>query len=372
MNIQTTPCTQVTTIPQFTSTCWFNAILTAVCYSQYMRTLVMHKIGDDTPVKKIIATIIQQYYANKEVYMNFYKAFNPGKILTMLNEENSSVFDVLNCNIGYQANKYIHKIVDYVGIRNYTYLDAILKEAGKHDYTLLFKPSIVKEGEIISEQFVNDYFKKEPDVLLISTQTNLNPISANYPEYFKKQDITFDASIKYNDKTYLADSMIIDNFNDRVCNKGHSICGITCNYERYLYNGWMATTIDRSVSESDKPRLKKIPWGLKQHDWLDRTKEQFCLDIDTCDIRYLETKNAKLQAVFDKEMCFSFSKGSRIFVYVREDLIKELTGGTVVKPMKYRYKNRLYKLRTGSRGGKFIIVKGKVVRISKNELTNSL
>lgn len=346
-------CARVKTIPQFASTCWFNAILTALFYSQNMRNLILSRnLVQDTPVKRIIVEILTKYYTDNE-YMKFYRTFSPEVIIKELNKENPEVFDVTNTSVGYNADKYIHKMVEYVGISNYVHFDATLNNADTNEYSLYYRPY----DDEVNQTQVNEYFMRKPDIILVSTKPSLNPDNEGYPGYFKKQNIKFEEAISYNGHRYIADSMIIDNFNDRVCKKGHSICGITCSGQRYLYNGWTKKTIDRSMQ--GKLAVRDEPCGLMKHDWLDVSKEQFCLELDDCDITYLESKEQKIKAMVGKEMCFSFRKGARIYVYVRESIARQMyMGGN-----KYKYNNRMYKVRIGPRGGKYIVVQGKVVRI---------
>jgi hypothetical protein len=80
-----------------------------------------------------------------------------------------------------------------------------------------------------------------------------------------------------------------------------------------MYNGWIARTIDSGISSKI---FRKVPCALMQHDWLDRTKPGFCIDARKCDLDF-NTNAKKAQT----ELCFSFGKGPRNYVYIREDLL---------------------------------------------------
>ena len=63
-----TKCEKVITIPQFTSTCWFNSILMVALYSHRMRQLLLNKIksmdeGKKTnPLMQVFINVIESKY----------------------------------------------------------------------------------------------------------------------------------------------------------------------------------------------------------------------------------------------------------------------------------------------------------------------
>jgi len=114
--------------------------------------------------------------------------------------------------------------------------------------------------------------------------------------------------------------MILSNFNDDVCNSRHSIAGITCNGSRYLYNGWTDKTEDKS-----KPvdaQFYKFPCSLIMHDWMDKSKNDFCLNPKTCFI-------TPIKDPLKNHTCFSYNKGDRLYIYIRiDDEYKTVDGGS--------------------------------------------
>jgi hypothetical protein len=398
-------CSSVITIPQksTSSTCWFNSILMALLYSQGMRTILLKKTFSGTHVKNIIHEILHNYYVNNNVknnkYLNFYNTFTPESILNKLNEENPEKFNVIikdnNSHKGYSAWKYINKMIEYLDIKKYVYLDAILKDAETDEYGLYFKPYVFDE---MNKEFTNEeeeeaaikvYFNEIPEVLIINTKSSINS-DDYYPDYSLKQnDVYFEEEIIYNGDTYVVDSMIIDNFNSRVSNKAHTICGISCGGQRYIYNGWTSLKFNEDLTS-----LTKKPCELMKHNWLDKTKEQFCINLNQCNLEHPETKEGKKNALI-KELCFSYKKGPRIYIYIRKDLLNNVknetigntgnsgnsgnSGNNVKKENnasqasqggksisnKYKYKGRLYKIHIGPKGGKYIISQGIKIRIPK-------
>lgn len=371
-------CSSVITLPQksTSSTCWFNSIMMALFYSQGMRAILKKRLTKNTLVKNIIYEILEKHYIKNDEYIKFYNTFSPEFILKELNKENPKYFDLDieddESHQGYFAWRYIHKMIEYLEIKNYVYIDAILKDVKTDEYGLYFKPYVFEEigqkydeGDEYDEEAeqadINKYLKKNPEVLLINTQSSINP--EDYPKYFFKQSVFLNEEITYNGQEYVVDSMILDNFNSRVCKIGHTICGITCHGNRYMYNGWTSLSFDRSEKGIS---LQKKPCGLMKHDWLDKKLEQFCIDKENCDLVYLETKVDKIKAL--KELCFSYKKGPRIYIYIRKDLINQREGGKntyATATEKYKYNGRLYKIRVGPRGGKYILSNSVKIRIPK-------
>jgi hypothetical protein len=373
-------CSSVITLPQksTSSTCWFNSIMMALFYSQGMRSILLKRLnnntsalardGRSTVVKNIIHEILHKHYIKNDEYIKFYNTFSPEFILKELNKENPEYFDLDieddESHKGYFAWRYIHKMIEYLDIKNYAYIDAILKDVNTDKYGLYFKPFVFEEigkkydeddeyDEEAEHADIKKYFSINPDVLLINTQSSIN--SDDYPEYFFKQHIFLNEEITYNGQEYVVDSMLLDNFNSRVCKIGHTICGITCHGNRYMYNGWTSLSFDKTEKGIT---LQKKPCGLMKHDWLDKKLEQFCIDRDNCDLKYLETKVDKIKAL--KELCFSYKKGPRIYIYIRKDFLNQEGGSG-----KYKHNGKSYKIRIGPRGGKYIISNGVKIRIPK-------
>jgi hypothetical protein len=116
--------------------------------------------------------------------------------------------------------------------------------------------------------------------------------------------------IFYNGKEYNLDAVILANWNK---NKriGHAIAGITCKKNKYVYNGWTRRSMDPAMA--DKNITRNIPCELMKYDWNIIKHNDFCLNTIKC---IPELLKRKLKV---KDLCFNFSKGSRILIYVRKD-----------------------------------------------------
>jgi hypothetical protein len=255
--------------------------------------------------------------------MAFFNKFRPERLLKELHMENSTVFDFNpDLSEGYASGRYMYKLLRYLGITDFSILDAI--DTGKdHSYNVYYgqynviitkpnNPNFKAFGKASSAQTA-EYLAKSPEVLLIMTKRYSDV--QFYPTHYFKTQMKFEPVIKYNGHDYIADSMIVSNFNQGVCNMGHEICGITCGTQRFMYNGWMKNSQDKGMQNK---MFNNVPCALMKHDWLDRTLPGFCIDHKNCDLLYHQDKNKE-----KKELCFSYTKGPRVYTYIRADLLTE-------------------------------------------------
>lgn len=322
-------CTKVITIPQYTGSCWFNAIMMSTFYSEGMRKLLLTKLPSweaSKQSKKIITDMLLKHYTySNHEHMAFFNKFRPEKLLKELHLEDPTVFD-FNPDVseGYASGRYMYKLLRYLGITDFSILDAI--DTGKdHDYNVYYgqynviitnpKNHNFKAFGKASPAQTAEYLSKSPEVLLIMTKRSTDV--QFYPTHYYKARMKFDPIIKYNGDDYIADSMIVSNFNQGVCKMGHEICGITCGNQRYMYNGWMKHSQDKGMVNK---MFNHVPCALMKHDWLDRSLPGFCIDHKNCDLLYHKDKNKEA-----KELCFSYTKGPRVYTYIRADLLKKKT-----------------------------------------------
>ena len=120
----------------------------------------------------------------------------------------------------------------------------------------------------------------------------------------KKNIQSMQEQIFYNGTEYNLDSIILG---DEESN--HVIAGITCKKKQYVYNGWTRTSMDSAMATTKITRT--IPCELMRQDWNINDDIDYCLNTTNCQLDLLTNKDAKL--------CFNFSKGYRILIYVRKD-----------------------------------------------------
>jgi hypothetical protein len=186
-----------------------------------------------------------------------------------------------------------------------------------------------QELKVNSNSELNDI----PDILivfdyrinkLVSQFVNYNLVKNNI---LNKKDITgllnHDDIITFNGIKYKLDSVIIANFNRNIINSTHIITGITCNNNRYVYNGWSNTSTDpaivkKNISNNEGPcSLMKYNWDLKNH-------EEFCLNTKLCKLDF--------DNIDKKDLCFSFKSDRMTLIYVRiDETEKEVSSSTTKK-----------------------------------------
>ena len=370
-------CDNVITLKQYGPTCWFNSILMAVLYSDESRKLLLKKSkkwNNKILIFKTLKHILEKKYFRSSNIYNDYEYFDkirPEYILEKLYKYNKKKFS-FNPKIkkgGYAPALYIRKIYKLLGAKVLflDYKDDLLYYS-KYNNTAV--NPVVKKGPII--EFVVKFVSKEkvlekfenPDVIIINFTKS---IVDSIPGYYKvPTDSPFYNIVSFNDKVaikgmnYIQDSVILSNWN-RTEIGGHSIAGIKCRDNKYVYNGWTRGTIDIHLQnvnftkeDYDKERLwvaevinkrvvyvniktkiifDKLPVGgilvsdnihipceLMKYDWNVRKNSEFCINKKKCLLDTHSNKSIKEIINKDKnELCFSFNKGPRLLIYVRKN-----------------------------------------------------
>lgn len=110
---------------------------------------------------------------------------------------------------------------------------------------------------------------------------------------------------------YNGDTCILGNFNI-IGNIGHAISGITCNNNRYVYNG---TFKNRGTSANHHVIVKRSQCDLMKFPWNIRQENKFCLNPRFCNLDLTE------ETAHDK-LCFSFNDGPRTLIYVKKQRMR--------------------------------------------------
>jgi hypothetical protein len=397
-------CDNVITLKQYGPTCWFNSILMAVLYSEDSRKLLLKKSkkwNNKILIFKTLKYILKNKYFRSSNIYNDYEYFDkirPEYILEKLYKYNKKKFS-FNPKIkkgGYATSLYIRKIYKLLGV-NVLYLD--LKDDllfySKYNNTYVDNKVITKDHKI---KILFKYVSKEkvleklenPDVIIINCTKSLNN---DLPEYYKvPKDSPFYKITKLDDNViikgmnYQQDSVILSNWN-RTGIGGHSIAGIKCKGNRYVYNGWTRGTIDIHLQDlnftkedyeneriwvsqvidkkviyinvkNDKKVYKlpvdgivvsdniHIPCELMKYDWNVNKNSQFCINKSECLLDAHTDKSIKDILKNNKEeLCFSFNKGPRNIIYINKNSVndtgakkdkKECPEGKVLNPLTNR------------------------------------
>ena len=358
-------CSQILTPKQVGPICWFMATFVAMFYSQRSRKILLEAsknwdtkkgaftifLNNKKKLFRLLKHVLDDKYlkvGSKE--SDDYKKFKDDtflNILSYLNIENKEDFpyDPKKVSCGFKPENYIGKLykllnVDYK-IFDYTIQDDTLAYSYLNKEYDLLSYTIKKKGIEVNfknyAKFKDKYIKcpennYAPPILIINNHDNtkriynvilpdniINDISKkNYLKSMQEQ-------IYYNGKEYNLDSVILTNWNINKYN-GHAIAGITCKKNKYVYNGWTRTSMDPVMA--NKIITRKIPCELMKYNWDVIKNNDFCLNTAKC---IPEVLRKKLKT---RDICFNFSKGRRLLIYVRKDAKPETSIDIDVKALK--------------------------------------
>jgi len=338
-------CDNVITIPQYRNTCWFNAILMAIFYSQHSRKLLFHYFEEKKDkFSRIMNHIIKHNYIRDEEANKYFEFMGPENILKYINGDKTELFKRFrkNKNYGYYSDTFLpfflrslnKKFLDIIIYEDNCYANFystlppfftnIYKEDGKTlnidfekwsdidsetttDYIIINKlsPSDDTSLSLYREMFLEEYYNSErlEDINLKHFDIDIN-IDVHH----------FNNEIYYNGVRYVLDSVLLTNNNSFEIDSGHEIAGITCKNNRYVYNGWFRTTNDAGMPANFGSLL--LPCELMKFDWDVNNDVKFCLDKKRC----------KLGNIHDKtQMCFSFNDNNyTTLIYVKDTSFSSL------------------------------------------------
>lgn len=381
-------CKDVLPIPQFKGTCWFNSLLMSLFYSELMRNFFIKELSSikqkliNYPKSVFILEdlLLNNYHIDNKNNENFYNVFKPESILKQLNKSNPNLFYIgktwIDEGKGWNGSVYIDQLFRFLDIKEKVLYFSIVDNR----YMLSEKNSniIVKSlnNYDISYESFEKLSRKTSSYWKFMDCNENNNIKADNLKLKQLSmphsvDIVFvdvegknppPSRLKFENATFILDSMIIGNFNMDSCGKAHQIAGITCKSKKYLYNGWMSQTKDRSmniinqdlfqnakdkfqlleklkntknkallrfnysqynaavkkinklteeieiIKQELKLKLKKKPCDIVRFNW-NTDFNSFCIDHDNCTFPKVHS---------DSNICFNVKKGDRSFLYVRD------------------------------------------------------
>jgi len=344
-------CKKVVTIPQYIGTCWFNAILMVLLYSQNSRKLLLHdniyeKAKSSNELYKILNDILLDNYISQKKAMKYYEKLKPE---TIIQNNLKTIIDKPTMDFilssGWIIDVFLPKFIEIIGKTCLTldeyngefYINAVkainLDVVLQADNTTQNFASLNKNYiNILNEiRKINKKEIENPDYLFVNFNKK-NDVYGLYDAFFKllekkikdKEKINvkkykkpfkglanLEKVIEFNGDTYILDSCLLTNYN-KYQRGNHAICGISCKNNKYVYNGWMRTTNDPSMVVN-KSLFKKdnLPCELMKYDWdVNNPQNKFCLNHSKCNLRSISKST-------DSDLCFSFGKGIRTVVYVK-------------------------------------------------------
>jgi hypothetical protein len=329
----TVKCSKVITLPQTAGTCWFNALLMSIFYSEYSRNLLKQKIKKlqkTNPLYDVYNYFNDAYEVLTPNRRNVYKGFNQissENILSTLHKFDNKKFEFdPTVSSGYIGYTYLIKLYELLGINNILPLDYIESNLHasiiptyriEHDGNKRVKIQHNKTTSFNFEQFKT----KSYDVIIIyntniSKLRNLNPIV--------KENYKISETLEINNEEYILDSMIFSNFNSDVCNNSHEIAGVTCDTKRFIYNGW----IRRIQNATNMDSVQGYPCELMKYDWLNE-KGDFCLDKRNCKL----PKPTKIDLKY--QVCFNTQKQKSYYIYINKKYIQDKIINEKICPENY-------------------------------------
>ena len=325
-------CSRILTPKQVGFICWFMAIFVAMFYSQRNRKVLL-KVSKRWDTTDALFTslkgVLDDKYLMSENEEKDYEQFSDdtfGDILKLLFKKDSKSFPYNpDFKGGFLSEVYICKLYNLLGVDCEMFDYMILEDSSK----LLTYSYLNKEYDVIDYKFeaekreikraikkgyekleyivigLDTYYTKnkstQPTILIIRVVNADFVISGNliYDKKVFNELTSMREEIKYNGKTYILDSVILTNWNERR----HAIAGITCKGIKYIYNGW-----------EREETTQYFPCGLQQHDWKVKDGNDFCLNTRTCRPDILKERLAN-----EWRLCFNFSEGNRMLIYVLKD-----------------------------------------------------
>ena len=346
-------CSRILTPKQVGPICWFMATFVAMFYSQRSRRLLLNASSGwkNKKVFTLLKHVLDDKYLKAESRESEdYKKFSDdtfGNILRLLYKENSNAFPYNPDTIddGYIPELYIGKLYNLLNIDykmfSYNVADDILiyshlNEEFKREYEIVDTIPLLIARKNLTHTYIEENIVA-PQVLMVLLRKDF--VGFHYRDLYpntvikegdtKKNIRTLDEKIYYLGYEYNLDSVVLENWNEKGIGF-HAIPGITCKTNKFVYNGWTRTSMDPVMA--NKAITRNIPCELMPYNWNIKKHYDFCLNTKQCIPEIYKTKFEAMKS----DLCFNFSKGKRILVYVRKDPMREtsIEMDEVAKPPK--------------------------------------
>jgi len=323
-------CSNLEVIPQISHTCWFNAILMILLYSQETRKITYdlslewskEEIKEDK-MKSFFKYMLKYNYKNPEKIRKLFEGKMKPELLLMsllIKEKQKINIDKfkekLKKNI-YDFSYFIYAIDIILSSYNYKYLSLYYIDNTIHKNIYNDKLRIDETSEI--PEIILLYHEKLYDKTIDKNEIEELTYEDFDTKYYGKTTgiEEYKKIISINDIEYELDSCLINNYNYN--DNKHIIAGITCGNESFVYNGWNKTE-EKEIYEYTYLKNINKACNLFKYDWkrnLYKENEGFCLSKSICN----------LEGIDEEDLCFNFSKGYKALIYTRikEDIkIKKL------------------------------------------------
>jgi len=324
-NVTAKNCSRVYTPVQRGATCWFAAIMMTLFFSQRMRAVcwsrakgVVQKRDWRAPIADAMMKIMTNYDINS-INKNIIGKLEPRAFLRSLRRYDPSYFDSKPGEAveGASYGPYQHKFFAFLEIPHLSV--TVPRGSSEAIYSAYNFDLPINENEW--ERAVETLDPKgtfvdtdSPVVIVVHREAGESYLQKTWKTYRPKMHqlrgihpAKHPEKIVYNGREYILDSCILPSYASNACSIAHTVAGVTCNGDKYVYNGWAARSGDPAMGGSAITR--EAPCALMKSDWAQ--KRVFCIDTNSCAI----TNKKK------NEYCYDCFKRSSV-IYVRDDSTK--------------------------------------------------
>jgi hypothetical protein len=140
-----------------------------------------------------------------------------------------------------------------------------------------------------------------------------NPYFAKYIKNMNaiEPKVNINNSFTFLKRKFKVDALLLHNFNVDECKTSHSIAGVTCDNELYMYNGWNKKTKDPGMivgyKSVDACKLMKFDWMSSPNN--------FCLNSKDCTLDDSDGSNG---------LCFNVRNEQRYFAIAQDAGIDDI------------------------------------------------
>jgi hypothetical protein len=367
-------CDRVIFWPQYGPTCWFNALLIAVFYSQHSRNMLYKKSAEwDKSIEfyRILRFVLKHKYLkskNPEKDFKFFDVMRPENVLAMIHKMNPKYATENMGTHGGWSSDIITKVYKLLQIECLMLdIQGHKMYYSKHNHMVFKKQTSESKFKSFEKVKSPEYIKnklnrlKHPSVLILNVDdaNRRSPMFYNRNKHYEipateqnKNILKLNDTITYNGEEYVLDSVITTNWNIGHPDKtkkgefiqGHQIAGITCDNNRYVYNGWTRYTLDPAMKNANGNGIGNGAWKpceFMKFKWDVKMEKEFCLNRIECKLPKPTNKD------IESRLCFSFHKGIRSLIYIKKQHVSRDLQGMIANIPDYQsfanYKSTTYK-----------------------------
>jgi hypothetical protein len=324
---RTKSCSEVVTFPQEGAICWFAALFTSLFFSQYSRVVIRNhatRMMSDQSSRHIASAILEilRGYNGDRVSSRVLESMRPRQFLHDLRIARPDYFGSMQdgSDEAHYA-PYQHAMLAFLQVPHLSI--GVVKGGFKYSG---FNVDLPLDSKLWANAMKTMSSKgvfvdtRRPEVIIIHKDSGedyiqtqwatpvpaLGPIQGYNPKKHAK-------IIKYNGASYILDSCIIGaELRNPSCSVAHAIAGVTCNGDKYVYNGWTARSADPAMKGSSSAAIREVPCALGKQRWDEDAF--FRINMQACSFNRVSRPNGK-------ELLFNAVERSSV-TYIRNDLIK--------------------------------------------------